>query len=213
MQEQPVESKRIGQLLVKEGLIDEKQLEQALAVQAQQSTYKPLGEILKELGFVSRNKLHDVITKYRKQIPLGGLLVKMGVISEFQLMQALLAREQGSKKLGQILAEKGLVTRSRLADALCVQLGISGVDKASVIPDKELLENVNSAFLRRRRVVPLKYDKDRRVLTVLLEDPTDKETIADLEKLFKANVEPVILRTGTIDHVLDEILDMWHASR
>jgi type IV pilus assembly protein PilB len=213
MQEQPLESKRIGQLLVKEGVIDEKQLEQALTVQAQQAVYKPLGEILRELGFVSRDKLQDVILKYRKQIPLGELLVKMGVITEFQLMQALFAREQGSKKLGQVLAEKGLVTRSRLVDAICVQLGISGMDKTSVVPDKDLFENVSANFLRRRRVVPLKYDKEKRVLTVLLEDPTDKETIADLEKLFKADVEPVMLRTGNIDHVLDEILDMWHMSR
>jgi hypothetical protein len=48
---------------------------------------------------------------------------------------------------------------------------------------------------------------------VLLEDPTDQETIADLEKLFKADAEPVALRTGNIDHLLDEILDMWHMSR
>jgi type IV pilus assembly protein PilB len=213
MQEQPTESKRIGQLLVKEGVIDEKQLEQALTVQSQQAEYKPLGEILRDLGFVSGGKLHSVILKYRKQIPLGELLVKMGIITELQLMQALLVRDQGSKKLGQILAEKGLVTRSRLVEALCVQLGISGIDKTSVLPDKELIENVNTAFLRRRRAVPLKYDKDRRVLTVLLEDPTDKETIADLEKLFKAEVEPVMLRTGNVDHLLDEIFDMWNMSR
>jgi type IV pilus assembly protein PilB len=213
MQDQPLESKRIGELLLKEGVIDEKQLEQALNVQTQQSVYKPLGEILKELGFVSRDKLQDVILKYRKQIPLGELLVKMGVISEFQLMQALFAREHGTKKLGQILAEKGLVTRSRLAEALCVQLGISGIDETSVLPDKNLFDNLNATFLRRRRVLPLKYDKDRQVLTVLVEDPTDKETIADLEKLFKAKVEPVMLRSGNIDHLLDEILDMWHMSR
>jgi MshEN domain len=213
MEEQPMESKRIGQLLVKEGVIDEKQLEEALTLQAQQTAYKPLGEVLRELGFVSRVQLQDALVKYRKQIPLGELLVKMGVISDFQLMQALFARERGSKKLGQILAEKGYVTRSRLVDALCLQLGISGIDGRSILPDKDIFNNVNAAFLRRRRVVPLKYDKDRRVLTVLLEDPTDKETIADLEKIFKAEVEPVMLRTGNIDHLLDEIFDMWHRSR
>jgi type IV pilus assembly protein PilB len=213
MQEQLIETKRIGQLLVKEGLIDENQLQQALALQEQQATYRPLGEVLKELGFISRRKLQDVLLKYRKQIPLGELLIKMGVISEFQLMQALLARERGSKKLGQILAEKGYVTRSRLVDAICVQLGISGIDEKSATPDKKLLENVNATFLRKRRAVPLKYDKERRVVTVLLEDPTDKETMADLEKIFRAEVEPVMLKAGNIDHVLDEIFDMWHRSR
>jgi type IV pilus assembly protein PilB len=212
-QDQPIESKRIGQLLVKEGIIDEKQLEQALIVQGQQTTYKPLGEILRDLGFVSSRKFHDVLLKYQKQIPLGELLVKMGVITYQQLTQALLSKKDGSKRLGQILVEKGLVTRSRLVDALCVQLGIPGMDKKSVLPDKALFDNISPSFLRRKRAMPLKYDKENRVLTVLLEDPTDKETIADLEKLFKADIEPVMLRTGSINHLLDEILDMWHMSR
>jgi len=213
MQEQAKEGKQIGRLLVKEGLIDEAQLEQALKVQEQQQTYKPLGEILRQLGFVSGRKLRDAILKYQKQIPLGELLVKMGVISEFQLTQALFLQKHSTKKLGQILAEKGLVTRSGLAEALCVQLGISGIDKTAVVPDRSLFENVNASFLRRRKVMPLKYDKETRVLTVLVEDPTDKEAIADLEKLFKAEVEPVVLRTGNIEHLLDEILDMWNMSR
>jgi type IV pilus assembly protein PilB len=170
-----------------------------------------LGEILQELGFVSRRKFHNLLLKYQKQIPLGELLVKMGVISDYQLKQALLAKKDGSKRLGQILIEKGLLTPSRLVDALCVQLGISGMDEKSVLPDKDLFDNVSAAFLRRRRTMPVKYDKENRVLTVLLEDPTDKETIADLEKLFKADVEPVVLRTGNIDHLLDETLDIFSA--
>ena len=213
MQDQSMENKRVGQLLVKEGVIDERQLEQALTVQAQQAAYRPLGEILRELGFVSRRKLHDVLLKYQKQIPLGDLLVKMGVISDYQLAQVLYMQEHSSKKLGQLLAEKGFVTRSHLVEAICVQLGISGIDEKSVVLDKDLLGTVSVAFLRRRRVIPLKYDKNSRILTVLLEDPTDKETIADLEKLFKADVEPVMLRTGAIGHLLDELFDLWHLSR
>jgi type IV pilus assembly protein PilB len=198
---------------VNERIIDEKQLEQALIVQEQQTTYKPLGEVLQELGFVSRRKFQDILLKYHKQIPLGELLVKMGVISDHQLKQALSAKKDRSKRLGQVLVEKGFLTPSRLIDALCLQLGVSGMDEKSVLSDKDLFDNVSVAFLRRRRAMPLKYDKENRVLTVLLEDPTDKETIADLEKLFKADVEPVALRTGNIDHLLDEILDIWTVSR
>lgn len=213
LQGKSMENKRIGQLLVKEGVIDEGQIEQALTVQAQQTIYKPLGEILRELGFITKRKLREVLLKYQKQIQLGELLVKMGVISDYQLMQVLFMQEHGSKKLGQLLAEKGFVTRSNLVGAICLQLGISGIDEKSVVPDKDLLDTVNVAFLRRRRVLPLKYDKNSRILTVLLEDPTDRETIADLEKLFKAEVEPVMLRTGAVDNLLDELFDMWHLSR
>ena len=213
MQDQSLYSTKIGQLLVMEGVIDERQLELALARQAQQPTYKPLGEVLRELGFVSRRTLHDVLLKYRKQIPLGELLVKMGAISDHQLIQALDVQKHSAKKLGEILTEKGFVTRSRLIDAICMQLGIRGIDEGAVLADRDLVSTVSASFLRKSRAMPLKYDKNSRVLTVLLEDPTDKETIANLEKLFKADVEPVMLRTRAIDHLLDEILDMWHLAR
>ena len=66
-----------------------------------------------------------------------------------------------------------------------------------------------TAFLRKRRVVPLRYTNDNRVLMVLMEDPTDGEAIADLEKMFRAEIEPVMLRDGSIDQVLGGILDIW----
>jgi hypothetical protein len=144
---------------------------------------------------------------------LGELLVKMGVITNYQLTQVLFMQEHSPKKLGQLLAEEGFVTRSNLVGAICVQLGISGIDEKSVVPDKDLLDTVNVAFLRKRRVMPLKYDKKSRILTVLMEDPTDREAIADLEKLFKADVEPVMLRTGAVDNLLDELFDIWQLSR
>ena len=208
MQDQSPDSTKIGQLLLREGAIDGRQLEQALTIQAQHATYRPLGEILREPGFVSRRTLHDVLFKYRKQIPLGELLVKMGVIFDYQLLQALKAQEHSTKKLGQILVEKGFVTQSYLAYAISMQLGISRIDPGTALGDKALLGKVNTTFLQSKRVIPLRYNKDNHVLTVLMEDPTDKETIMDLEKIFKADVEPVMLRAGTIGDLLNGLLDI-----
>jgi type IV pilus assembly protein PilB len=213
VQNQSGNNNRIGQLLVSEGVIDERQLEQALTEQAQRGVYRPLGEILRELGFVSRGALHDVLLKYRKQILLGELLLKMGVISDARLAQALKAQQQTGKKLGQILVDWGFVTRARLVDALCVQLGVSGVDPGACPPDQDLLDKVSSAFLRRKGVMPLKYDEDHRAVTVLMEDPADSETITDLRKIFKTDIVPVMLRTDSVGHLIDELFDIWHSSR
>ena len=212
MHDQSQDERKIGQLLVRQGVIDRTQLEQALTMQAQEATYRPLGEVLRMLGFVTRRALHDVLLKYRKQILLGELLVKMGIISDGQLTQAFEAQAGGTKKLGQILTEMGFVTRSRLADALCIQLGISGMEPGESLPDSELLGKVSITFLRRKRVMPLRFDRDNRLLTVM-EDPTDRETIMDLEKTFKADVEPIMLRAGSVDDLLDELLGMWHSDR
>jgi type IV pilus assembly protein PilB len=213
MHDQSQDERKIGQLLVRQGVIDRTQLEQALTMQAQEATYRPLGEVLRMLGFVTRRALHDVLLKYRKQILLGELLVKMGIISDGQLTQALEAQTGSTKRLGQILTDMGFVTRSLLADALCIQLGISGMELGESLPDSELLGKVSITFLRRKRVMPLRFDRDNRLLTVLMEDPTDREAIMDLEKTFKADVEPIMSRAGSVDDLLDELLGMWHSDR
>jgi type IV pilus assembly protein PilB len=199
----------IGQLLIQEGHIDEEQLQSALAEQARLEQYRPLGEILVARGSVSKRVLHNVILKHRKQIRLGELLVKMGIITVEQLMGALEIQGRSAKRLGQVLAERQLVTRFQLVNAICIQLGISNMGTEMGHVDKELLDKVNTAFLRKRRVVPLRYTNDNRVLMVLMEDPTDGEAIADLEKMFRAEIEPVMLRDGSIDQVLGGILDIW----
>jgi type IV pilus assembly protein PilB len=204
---------KIGQLLMRQGIVDATQLAQALTIQAQDPMYRPLGKILRMLGFVTGSRLRDVLLRYRKQVLLGELLVKMGILSHHQLVRALEAQEGSTKRLGQILTEMGFVTRSHIADALCDQLGISGVDPGESLPDTELLTKVSATFLRNKKVVPLRLDEDSRLLTVLMEDPTDQETVMDLEKAFKAEVEPIMLLSGNVADVLDKPLGSVHSNR
>lgn len=212
MHDHSSKSRKIGQILIHEGLIDTTQLEQALRIQAQSTSYKPLGKILEESGAISRLKLKDILLKYKKQIPLGELLVKMGLISHEQLAEALTAQEHSHKKIGRLLVEKGFINRQKLIDAICLQLGIDGADLKTCHVDRGLLEKVSVGFLRKRKIIPLKHDTRKNVLTVLMEDPTDTDASVDLEKVFGVTVRPVMLRDGGIDYLLDGIFDIWHLS-
>jgi hypothetical protein len=193
-------------------LIDSIRLELALSMQEAKPTYAPVGEILRDLGYLSRDKLRDVIKKYGKQILLGELLVKMGVISGDQLEIALRIQKRSPKRLGRVLVEKGFVTKSRLADAICFQLGIESADATMCLADGSLVAKVNKAFLKSRRVMPLKYNKTTNTVTLLMVDPTDKKAVAELESIFHASIEPVMLRGGWMEYLIDGILDVWHIS-
>lgn len=210
MSARPLGDKRIGQILLGERLLTQEQLKQALTAQAQERIYKPLGETLKDLGFVSSSDLRAILTKYRKQILLGELFVNMGIISKDQLDQALSAQKSQKKRLGGILVDLGFVTRSQLIDAICVQTGVQGINLRDTVADRELVGTFNTAFLRRKRVLPLRYDRDSNVLTLLLEDPSDTEALTDIKKMVKAEIEPIVLRDWSIGHLLDDILDLWH---
>jgi hypothetical protein len=203
---------RFGQLLVREGVIDDDKLQQALSLQAKKTDYRPLGDILRQLGFITPRKLRDMLLRYKKQIPLGQLLVKMNVITNEQLREAMVLQGRSSSKLGSILVEKGFVKKTLLAEALCIQLGVACADAIECQSDRKLLDKVNVAFLRSRKVMPLQYDKQTNTVVLLMEDPTDQEALADLEKIFKATVEPVMLRDGWVECLLDDFLDVWHSS-
>jgi type IV pilus assembly protein PilB len=213
MQPKPTLEMRVGELLVKLGFLDERQLEQALTVQREQANYKPLGEICKELGFISGQVLRDILFRYRKQLLLGELLHKMGVISEDQLNEALQEQKKSGEKLGQILVKKGIVTSTALLDSVCIQLGITKIHPKKDMIDRALLNKANESFFRKKRVVPLRLDKERRILTVVMEDPTDSETIGDLQKMFNAAIEPAICSSGETGLLLEEVFDVWFDSR
>jgi type IV pilus assembly protein PilB len=204
---------RVGELLVKLGFLDERQLEQALKVQEESIKYKPLGEICKELGFISRPDLRNILLRYRKQILLGELLSRMGVISESQLKEALREQKKSGDKLGQILVKKGILTSSALIDSVCIQLGITKIHPKKEMIDRDLLNTANESYFRKKRVVPLRLDKEKRILMVVMEDPTDSETIGDLQKMFNAAIEPAICPSGETELLLKEIFDVWFDSR
>jgi type IV pilus assembly protein PilB len=203
---------RLGELLVQEGLVNEVQLEQALTEQKSRGAYTPLGEVCRELGFISRRALRDILMKYRKQVFLGDLLLKLGFVTDAQLREGLEQQVKARRKLGAILVDKGFLTQTALADSLSIQLGIDKFRLGSQLIDKTLLKGVSVAFLQKKRVLPLFYDKEKAVLTVIMEDPSDRETLEDLEKIFKARVEPTILSSGTLDNLLNEVFDVWFSA-
>ena len=204
---------RVGEMLVKFGFLDEGQLELALTLQKEQKVYKPLGEICKELGFVSGPELRDILSRYGKQILLGELLLKMGIISEDQLSEALQEQKKRGGKLGQILVKKGFLASSVLIDSLCIQLGINKVYPKKDLVDRTLVNKANYVYFLNKKVIPVSHDRDKRILKVVMEDPTDTETIGDMQKMFGAAIEPAICPLGQAELVLKEIFDVWSGSR
>lgn len=123
----PLEEEHVplGQRLVRKGLINQEELEHALDYQQRlpRILHKPLGEILIMLGYLNQEQLDQVLQEKppQTQISLGDILVKSGVISDWQLSHAMALKEQpahAAKKLGTILVELGYAHRSDLENAL-----------------------------------------------------------------------------------------------
>ncbi len=187
---------RIGELLVQEGLLTEKQLQEAVSKQYKKTTYTPLGEVCVQMKFISKAQLQDVLKKYQKRLNLGTLLVQMGMISHEEVEQALEIQKDEGKKLGRILIEQGYITESNLINTLSVQLGIPKIIPAPGLIDPLVLKGVSKAFLQKNECLPAFRDGD--TITIIMSDPLSKETIRSMENVFKCKVEPAIASSEEI---------------
>ena len=193
---------KLGELLVKEGLITAEQLEEAVAVQKKQQIYMPLGEICVDLKFITRDQLRKTLGTHQKRIALGELLTNLGLVTPEQVREALQEQKVTRKKIGQILVEKGFLTDNALISALNMQLGVPKITPHPSLIDKSLLKGVNETFLRKIEALPA--FKQGRELTVLMADPLNQAAIADLEKFFNCKIQPAIASAEEIQNAITQ---------
>jgi hypothetical protein len=138
--------RQLGRILVDDELLTPEELERALA--DQRETGRLLGEILVEQGSMTGASLahalarqHGVVLEQgdledepafaaspatKKWRPLGAVLVDGGLVAELDLQDALEEkRRHQNRRLGEILIERGHLTRAGLASALAEQHGLS----------------------------------------------------------------------------------------
>jgi type IV pilus assembly protein PilB len=169
---------RLGELLVKEGLITERELGDALAAQAASHVYLPLGQILFQRGLVTARQLNLLLETADKRPRLGELLQRSRAITAEQLSRALAQQKKAHRPLGQILVKLGYVTDETIRQALALQLNVAYVDLDRIDLDPPLARLINKYYARRHSLVPIA--SEGQMLTVCMDDPTDRATIEDL---------------------------------
>ncbi len=193
---------KIGELLIKEGLLTHAELIEVLKLQKEQKLYSPLGELCVSQKFVSRSDLTRVLGKYRKSIPLGELLLNLGIITSEQLEYALELQKTTPKKIGQILIEMEIISESTLVDALSLQLGIPKILPSLSLIDKSLLGKFNPEFLHKHKFIPAFSEDDK--LIVIMADPLDETAINLFQKILKRNIIPAIAPAFEIQKTINE---------
>lgn len=144
--------KRLGDLLVEEGIITEQQVEQAL--NAQKSTGRKLGAALIELGFLSE---HQMLTFLSQQldIPLIDLSRANVDIDAVQLLPEVHARRLRALVIGRQM-DTLRVAMSDPADlfaqeALLGQLSQYGIEFV-IAPEKQLVEGFDRYYRRTKEI-------------------------------------------------------------
>ncbi|MFZ0448370.1 MAG: ATPase, T2SS/T4P/T4SS family [Desulfatiglandaceae bacterium] len=145
---------RIGELLIKEGFIKEKDLDHALSIQSQEAEWSkyPLGEILAKSGALSQPDLERILKHPELRSHIGSLAVQKGFLDREQL-QACLTKQDPKELLGEVFVREGLLTREELEGLLKEQLNSRRIGELAVkmgLVKQEALERALSIQVTKR---------------------------------------------------------------
>ncbi len=134
--------------------------------------------------------------------PLGRVLMKMGRVTRAQVHEALQLQKQQNRPLGQILRELGYINEDELQLALAFQIGMETTDLSKVDVDKAVLALLAPQVAHTYHVVPIDYNKESNLLTIVVDSPDNFQATDDLKKLMGFNVKAMIVTPEQLNNAL-----------
>lgn len=118
---------------------------------------------------------------------VGQILVAEGALDPTELAQAL-DRQQDDERLGATAVRLGMITEDQLVRALAAQLHIATIDPDAITPTEQALTLVPEAFATSRELLPLRYEAGGLVVAMadptnimLLDDVRTWTRVRDVE--------------------------------
>jgi type IV pilus assembly protein PilB len=196
---------KLGDLMVREGLLTVDGLQKALAMQKQTGMisdlgqpghYKPLGLICVEMKLITKQDLQRFLSRHHKRIQIGELMINMGLINQDQLTHVLEQQRFSSNRFGTLLVQSGIISEQQLTHALSMQLDIPRILPSPELIDPELLKGIDEQFLRQHECLPVhRYGNQ---MVVVMSDPLNSELLQALLDRFKCKITPAIAPASEI---------------
>ena len=114
---------RIGDLLIKEGLVKPEDVDKALSIQRQEAEIRklPLGQILVKMGMLSESNIEGLLNHPDLRKKIGTSAVEKGLVNKSQV-EFCLRKKEPHQLIGEVLTEEGLLTPDDLGRLLKEQI-------------------------------------------------------------------------------------------
>lgn len=139
----------------------------------------------------------------RKKIRIGDLMVRRGVLTEEQLMNALSVQKKTGAKLGNTLISLNLVTSQQFHEFLATQLDLPYIDLKHYNYKPETVRLLPETAARRFRAIALSLENER--MLVGLADPTDLHAYDELAKILKRSIDIAVVNETELLRALDTV--------
>jgi hypothetical protein len=114
-------TKRLGELLIEQGLISQEQLDESLEMQ-KMFPDQTVGQLLCRLGFIRESDLSLVLDQKNKRRKLADILLKDGLVDQQQLAQARDLSRKNDILLERALLKLQIIDEEQLARAVATSL-------------------------------------------------------------------------------------------
>lgn len=132
------------------------------------------------------------------------ILLEKGKIKPDQLQAAMASRKNPHDRIDRILVQMGYVKEDDILAVLSEQLAIPVIDLSEVAIDVNLLKEMPSRLIHRRRLVPI--SKTNGTLRVATCDPFDLYAFEELRMMTGLQVETVLASEQDINRVIKKYL-------
>src|SRR5262245_4745969 len=137
-----------------------------------------------------------------RDVPLGTLIFRAGLLGEEQLEDALQEGMRTGKRLGEVLLERGWLNERDLGQMLAGQKGLPFVDVAVSDVEPDALKALDQDDARRQVALPLFYEDGKLVIAV--GDPSNELVLEGLRREVEAEFQLVVAPHGQLQQVIDE---------
>src|SRR5678816_2369829 len=123
-------------------------------------------------------------------VKLGDMLLKVGMISEKQLQEALEGQKKNGGKIGYNLVKLGFVKEEDITQLLSEQYGVPSINLRHFEIDESVIQLIPSEVAQKYLVIPV--NRTGATLTIAMADPTNVFAMDDIKFMTGYNVEPVV---------------------
>ncbi|MFH1857811.1 MAG: hypothetical protein ABH845_02775 [Candidatus Omnitrophota bacterium] len=132
---------------------------------------------------------------------LGELLIERGIISKDQLEKALVYQKEKGGLIGQILVALAFTTEEEIAQALTAQYGFPYLPLKNYEIGKEVIKLVPENVARQYCLIPV--DRIGNALTIAMSNPLNVQAQEDIELITKCKVQVFVSTMSDITQAID----------
>jgi type II secretory ATPase GspE/PulE/Tfp pilus assembly ATPase PilB-like protein len=204
-------TKRLGELLIEQGLISQEQLDEALEMQ-KMFPDQTVGQLLCRLGYIRESDLSLVLDQKNKRRKLADILLKEGMLDQQKLSQARDLSRQNDIPLERALLKLHLIDEEQLARAVASQFDLPYVEINALSLGPDLARSISPVYAQKHLLVPISMLGS--TLTLAMVQPLRHHDIKQLEDNIQLKIISVIASEASVHRALKTLyrIDVASAS-